>query len=105
AGPAVTGATAAGGGEAARVALGRSSGAMVVDGRLDESGWAAAGVIEDLSQQSPVPGGPTPYHTEVRLLTDGTTLYLGIRCVDPDPGRIAIHTMQKDADLSGDDSI
>lgn len=104
-GPAVTATADAGGGEAADVALGRSSGAIVVDGRLDEPGWLAAGVIEDLSQQSPVPGGPTPYHTEVRLLTDGTTLYFGIRCVDPDPRRIAIHTMQKDADLTGDDSV
>jgi len=80
-------------------------GPIRIDGRLDDPGWSAGGVIGDLVQQSPVPGGPTPYHTEVRLLTDGKTLFVGVRAHDPDPGRIAIHTMQKDADLAADDTI
>jgi hypothetical protein len=100
-----TGAAAGRDDKPARVTVGRTATPVVVDGRLDEPGWAAAGVIADLLQQSPVPGGPTPYRTEVRLLTDGETLYFGVRCDDPDPRRIAIHTMQKDADLTGDDSV
>ena len=76
-----------------------------LDGALDEIAWAQAGIISDLIQQSPTPGEPTPFHTEVRLLVDGGTLYLGILCTDPDPGRIAIHTMQRDGDFSGDDNV
>lgn len=93
------------GDEPASVAVGRASGPIRLDGRLDETAWDAAGVITDLVQQSPVPGGPTPYRTEVRLLTDGETLFIGLRARDPDPARIAIHTMQKDADLEGDDTF
>src|SRR5439155_18344658 len=87
------------------VTLGRTTGPIRLDGILDEADWRTAGLIPDLTQQSPVPGGPTPYHTEVRLLTDGATIYLGVRCADPDPGRIATHTMLRDADLSSDDAV
>ncbi|HMC83635.1 MAG TPA: DUF5916 domain-containing protein, partial [Candidatus Polarisedimenticolia bacterium] len=76
-----------------------------LDGILDETSWVDAGLISDLVQQSPRPGEPTPYRTEVRLLTDEDHLYLGITCTDPEPERIAIHTMQRDGDFSGDDSL
>jgi len=90
---------------AARIALGHAAGLLSIDGRLDEPDWSAAGVIVDLTQQSPVPGGPTPYRTTVRLLSDGRTLYVGVRCVDPDAAKIALHTMQRDADLESDDTV
>src|SRR5213594_1488765 len=87
------------------VTLGRTSGPIRLDGILDEPDWQRAGLIPDLTQQSPVPGGPTPYHTEVRLLTDGATIYIGVRCDDPEPGQIATHTMLRDADLASDDAV
>lgn len=87
------------------VILGRTAGPIRLDGVLDEPDWQAAGVISDLTQQSPLPETPTPYHTEVRLLTDGATIFVGIRCADPEPDRIATHTMLRDADLSADDSV
>lgn len=52
-----------------------------------------------------MPGGPHAYPTEVRLLTDGITLFIGVRARDPEPSRIAIHTMQRDSDLEGDDTV
>lgn len=87
------------------VSLGRTSGPMRLDGVLDEPDWQAAGVIAGLTQQSPAPGQPTPYATEVRLLTDGATIFVGVRCLDPEPSAIATHTMQRDADLSADDAV
>jgi len=62
-------------------------------------------VIPDLVQQSPAPGRPTPYQTRVRVLADRETLYIGIECTDPHPGEIAVHTLQRDADLSADDNL
>src|SRR2546422_9913398 len=62
------------------VTLGRTTGPIRLDGILDEPDWQAAGLIPDLTQQSPIPGRPTPYHTEVRLLTDGATIYIGVHC-------------------------
>ena len=88
-----------------QVAATQISSEIRLDGTLDETAWAQAGVISDLIQQSPVPGEPTPFHTEVRILVDQGTLYLGITCIDPEPGRIAIHTMQRDGDFAGDDNV
>ena len=61
--------------------------------------------LADLIQQSPRPGAPTPYRTEVRLLVDAGTLYISARCLDPDPSRLEVHTMIRDGAMDGDDSI
>jgi len=87
------------------VAAGRKAGEIRLDGVLDEEAWRQAGVIPDLVQQSPRPGEPTPYHTEIRFLVDDEALYLGITCLDPEPGQIVVHTLQRDGDFSGDDSF
>ena len=76
-----------------------------LDGRLDDPAWQSAGVISDLTQQNPRPGEPTPYRTEVRFLVSGDTLFVGIRCDDPQPDRIAVHTMQRDGVMRGDDTV
>ena len=78
---------------------------ITVDGRLDEPVWGLANPLPDLIQQDPRPGEPTPYPTITRVLVDENALYLGIVCHDPDPERIAVHTMQRDGGLRGDDTI
>ena len=42
-----------------------------------------AGVITDLTPQSPRPGEPTPFRTEVRILADAANVYFGVT----QPGR------------------
>jgi hypothetical protein len=88
------------------LAAARATGEIRIDGRLDEPDWQQAGLIPALIQQIPHPGEPTPYTTEVRVLVDGGNLYFGIHCLDPDPARITMHTMQRDAaDPYGDDFL
>jgi len=87
------------------VAATRVSGEIHLDGALNEPAWRAAGRIPDLTQQSPHPGEPTPYRTEILFLVDDDTLYIGVRCHDPEPDRIAVHTMQRDGNMRGDDSL
>jgi hypothetical protein len=89
----------------ASIAAARATGPILVDGVLDEPAWAGAAVIQDLAQQDPRPGEPTAFRTEVRILIDSKNLYLGFRCFDPEPGRIAVHAMQRDAALDGDDHV
>ena len=78
---------------------------ITVDGRLDEPAWQNAGIIEDLTQQSPHPGEPTPYHTKVLLLRDDHTLYIGLRCEDPDISKAASHTLVRDGNQGNDDNV
>jgi hypothetical protein len=88
-----------------RIVAGKATSPIHLDGVLDEPAWQQAGVISNLTQQSPHPGAPTAFHTEVRILVDGDTLYLGVTCFDPDPPKIAVHTMQRDGDMDGDDTV
>jgi hypothetical protein len=87
------------------VTAGQAASRVRLDGALDEPAWAVAGVIGELVQQSPRPGEPTAFATEVRLLVDGAALYVGFRCSDPEPRAIAAHTMQRDSAMDGDDSV
>jgi hypothetical protein len=82
-----------------------SQGPIHLDGRLDEAAWNNAGVIANLVQQSPRPGEPTPYKTVVRVLIVKDTLYFGFECADPEPDKIAIHTMARDGFTLGDDTV
>lgn len=88
-----------------QVRAGRLNGAAIaLDGVLDESAWQNAPELT-LAQQAPHPGEATPYVTTVRVLRNGRYIFFGIRCTDPDPSRLAVHTLQRDADQSGDDNV
>ncbi len=81
-----------------------SSAVIQLDGRLDEAEWSGAPRVL-LTEQAPKPGGENPYRTEVSILVTNDALYFGFHCVDPEPGRIAAHTMRRDGDMSGDDTV
>jgi hypothetical protein len=75
-----------------------------LDGNLDEPAWREATVIT-LTQQSPKPGQSHPYATEVRVLASDDAVYFGFTCHDPRPEAIAVHTMRRDGDVTGDDTV
>jgi hypothetical protein len=81
-----------------------SSDTITLDGRLDEEIWNRAGTVR-LVQQSPYPGRATPYETEVRVILAGDRLYFGFLCRDPDARKIAVHSMQRDDPMEGDDTV
>jgi hypothetical protein len=43
--------------------------------------------------------------TEVRVLVWEDSVYFGFSCHDPRPKALAIHTMRRDGDMSGDDTV
>lgn len=75
-----------------------------LDGALNNPAWREAQVIQ-LTQQSPHPGQPTPFHTKVLVLHDAHTLYIRFICDDPDPARISTTTLMRDGNLRHDDSV
>ncbi|MDE1888093.1 MAG: hypothetical protein KGI32_08150, partial [Gammaproteobacteria bacterium] len=83
---------------------GVKSGEITLDGVLNEPAWRTAPVTT-LTQQNPHPGAATPFTTTVRILRGKSHLYFGIVCDDPEPAKIAIHTLQRDADQSSDDNV
>ncbi len=76
-----------------------------LDGLLDEAAWGQPELTAELIQQSPRPGAPTVFTTTVRVIVTERAVVLGFECRDPEPARIAIHTMQRDSEMEGDDTV
>ena len=75
----------------------------VIDGVLDEAVWAQAQPISDFVQVRPTDGGPPSETTEVYLLYDDDTLYVGARLEDSDPDQVAANTMRHNVGLGRTD--
>jgi hypothetical protein len=98
-------ASGAGDATAAVARAARADGPVRLDGRLDEPAWARAEPVGPLLQSEPDEGAAASERTEFRVLVDDDNLYVGIRCFDREPGRIAATKMGRDAGLSGDDHV
>ena len=85
--------------------VGRVTGTLRLDGRLDEPAWTTADSIADLTQTEPVEGGTPSGRTVVRVLGDGAGIVIGIRADDPEAERITAFARARDADLSSEDHV
>ena len=75
--------------------------APVLDGRLDDAAWRVAAPVSDLRQREPFEGAPATERTEVRVLHDDHTLYIGIHAFDSEPGRIVARILERDRIMQG----
>ena len=83
----------------------RTTGAIHVDGRLDEPDWSRALPIGPLLQREPFEQQPATEETEIRILFDDAALYFGVVCRDREPKSIVSTQLTRDADLEVDDLI
>ena len=72
-----------------------------LDGLLDEAVWQAAPVSSGFRQQEPDEGAPATERTEVRVVYDETTLYVGITAYDSDPDAVIARILQRDRVMRG----
>ena len=59
-----------------------------IDGRLDDAVWATADAGDTFRQYEPEEGQPATERTELRILYDNTSLYVGVRLFDSEPDKI-----------------
>ena len=78
---------------------------ITVDGVLDEPVWSSAPTIGDLIQRDPQTGEPPTERTDVTLLHDAHSLYIGVMCYDSDPEGVLGSQMARDGSLASDDRI
>ena len=80
----------------------------IIDGHLDEPAWKAADVGGNFRQIEPTEGAPASERTEIRVLYDNTSLYVGVRLYDrtvaytrerdpDDPGIVVAHVIERDS--------
>ena len=73
-----------------------------VDGVLDEPAWERAAPAGDFLQYAPDEGAPATLNTQVYLLHDARTLFIGAKLADPEPKRIRRTLGRRDEFTPGD---
>jgi hypothetical protein len=86
-----------------------------VDGLLDDPVWSLAEAATGFRQREPREGEPASEQTEVRVLYDDATLYVGVRALDQEPQKVIARILQRDriiqagldslATWAGDDGV
>ncbi len=78
-----------------------------LDGDLSDPAWERAEVIDQFTQLEPDSGSPATETTEVRLVYDSDSLYIGVYCYDSNPAGIVRNTLRyRDDDVyTKDDAI
>ncbi len=76
-----------------------------IDGKLDEAVWEQAEKAGDFMQYEPHKGKTAPFKTEVSVLYTKTHIYFGVRCFDPEPGKIIARLTKRDSELGDDDAF
>ena len=69
---------------------------MTLDGVLDEEAWRRADIAGDFVQSEPNTGQPATERTEVRVLYDAATLYVGAHLRDARPDALIVNEIRKD---------
>ena len=65
-----------------------ATGALKIDGQIDDGAWNAATVAKDFIQLDPTEGAPVSQQTEVRLLYDHDAIYVSAMMFDTHPDSI-----------------
>lgn len=68
-----------------------------LDGRLDDAAWRSAMIVRDFTQVLPEDGSQPTERTEVRVVYDGTALYIGARLYDNEPSAIVRRLARRDS--------
>jgi len=76
---------------------------IVLDGRLDEEVWRRAVPAADFIQQDPDNGQPATEPTEVRIVFNSHSLYMGVTCYDSSPEEWIGFQRRRDEFLPSDD--
>jgi hypothetical protein len=87
------------------IALQVKKGEISIDGRLDEPSWQRANPAIGFIQREPNPGEPATEPSEVRILFDEESLYIGAILYDSAPEDIVADEMKRDADLRRNDAF
>jgi hypothetical protein len=81
----------------------RTPTAPVIDGKLDEAVWAAAAVVDNLHQTSPIEYAIPDERSEIYLMYDDEAFYVGARLYDTEPDKITANNLRQADNVGQDD--
>ncbi len=91
-------------GKAFMVSIPQLSEAPKIDGKLEDSVWREAVVLENFTQYEPLEGSDPTEKTIAYIGYDSNNLYLAIRCFDSNPKAVRACLTQRDKSM-GDDEV
>jgi hypothetical protein len=95
----------AGAGAGRKLVAIRASGAITLDGALDEPTWREAPIATGFIQNEPREGQPATFDTEVRVLYDDQALYFGVFAHDDTPAALVVSDLKKDFNTAASDAF
>jgi len=88
-----------------RIHINQTSEDIKVDGLLDETIWKDAEKSGKLQRVLPTDTGYAAAQTEVRMTYSPSTIYLGIICYDPLPGKRPVESLRRDFSFMKNDNF
>jgi hypothetical protein len=87
------------------LAVQRTAGEIVLDGKLDDAAWQSATLIDTFFETGPADNTEPPVKTLAFLAYDDKYFYIGIHAYDPDPAAIRAPYVERDKVLGTDDNV
>ncbi len=88
-----------------RINVSQTNSTIIVDGLLDEAVWQTADVANYFQRVLPTDTGFAIAQTEVKLTYTESTLYVGIVCFDPSPGKRPVESLRRDFSFMKNDNF
>ena len=96
---------ASGSDPAPSLAVRRAKGEIRLDGDLSDPGWQGAAVLDRFWETQPGDNVPPKANTTAWVTYDDHSLYVALRCEDPDPSRIRAPFVERDEIVGTDDNV
>lgn len=88
-----------------RINISETNDIITVDGVMDERVWSSAEEANNFRRVLPTDTGYAAAATEVRVTYTSSTLYLGIICHDPTPGKRPVESLRRDFSFMKNDNF
>jgi len=88
-----------------RINISETNNTINVDGILDEAVWQSADIASHFQRVLPTDTGFAIAQTEVKMTYNESTLYIGITCYDPTPGKRPVESLRRDFTFGKNDNF
>lgn len=93
------------GADAATYRAGKTSGAIEVDGKLDEAAWLATEASSHFHHLKERAEGGAPPPTSFRIMADDAAVYIGVHCAEPNMAELRAEPLFRDGPVFSRDAI
>ena len=87
------------------VSAGNTESSIKLDGFIGNQEWKNSGSINTLKMIEPTENAESSFASQIMVLVDSKTIYLGLICKDPEPEKMVMFSKARDSELENEDYI